>query len=239
MAYNTTDSTDFNLDLTDVVEEAFERAGGEVRSGYDLRAARRSLNLMLIEWVNRGLNFWTIDSSTIPMVSGTATYDLPLDTVDLLDFVIRTGTGTAQTDIYINRISSSQYANIPNKNSPGKPLQVWVERRTGANNSAGVAQPPRINVWPVPDVSSTYTFVYWRMRRIQDAGNGVNGQDVPFRFLPPLVAGLAYYIALKTPGAEQRAVALKAVYEEQYRLAAEEDRDRSTLRLVPAYPGIM
>ena len=229
----TTGTTAFLPDISEVVEEAFERAGKESRTGYDFRSARRSLNLLTIEWINRGLNLFTIDSNTITLVAGTATYTLPLDTVDLLDFNIRTGSGTTQQDITISRISSSQYSNIPNKNSTGRPLQVWVQRLTGATDNTAVVHAPQITLWPVPDTSIPYTFVYWRMRRIQDAGNGPNAMDIPFRFYPPLVAGLAYYIAMKIPGAEQRATALKLVYDEQFKLAAEEDRERAPVRFVP------
>ena len=231
-APQTTGTTAFEPDLSELIEEAFDRAGKESRTGYDFRSARRSLNLMSIEWINRGLNLWTIDSITIPLVSGTATYRLPLDTVDLIDFTVRTGSGATQQDITVSRISSSQYSNIPNKNSPGKPLQVWVQRLSGATDNSSVVHYPQITLWPVPN-DSIYTFVYWRMRRIQDAGNGQNGVDIPFRFYPPLVAGLAYYIAMKTPGQEDRAVALKGVYEEQFKLAAEEDRERAPVRFVP------
>jgi len=237
MAAKTTNTTDFNLDLNGLVEEAFERCGQELRSGYDMRTARRSLNLLTMEWANRGINMWTIEQGSIPLVYTTPTptisYNLPVDTVDLLDHVIRTGTGTNQTDINISRISVSTYAAIPNKNATGRPIEVWIQRLTGATNASGATVPPNINVWPSPDNSQTYTFVYWRLRRMQDAGNGINGQDIPFRFMPCMVAGLAYYLSLKIPGAESRIQMLKAEYQEQFEMAATEDREKASDRFVP------
>jgi|SRR6056300_618246 hypothetical protein len=212
----------FDLDLNNLVEEAFERCGVELRTGYDMRTARRSLNLLSIEWANRGINLWTIEEGSIALTDGTGTYNLPADTIDLLDHVIRTGTGTSQSDLSMTRISVSTYASIPNKNVEGRPIQVWIDRQ---------ADVPQINVWPVPDGS--YTFTYWRMRRIQDAGNGVNNQDIPFRMLPCLVAGLAYYLSLKIPEAMNRIEMLKASYEEQWTLASAEDREKASLRLAP------
>ena len=240
----TSGTNTFNLDLNNLIEEAFERAGIEVRTGYDFRTARRSLNLLTIEWANRGINLWTIEEGSIALTQGTITYPLPVDTIDLIEHVVRTQTGQEQTDININRISVSTYASIPNKNAQGRPIQVWIDRQSGArypingnepnttNTSTGV-NPPNINVWPAPDQSNYYTFVYWRMRRIQDAGNGVNTQDIPFRMLPCLVAGLAYYIAMKIPDALSRLEMLKMSYEEQWQLAAGEDREKAPLRLVP------
>lgn len=230
----TTATTTFNLDLNSLCEEAFERAGSEMRSGYDLKTARRSLNIMLIAWQNRGINLWTVDEGSIPLVAGTATYNLPLDTVDLLDHVVRTGSTTTQVDINISRISVSTYANIPNKNATGRPLQVYIDRQSGATGptpTSTVAY-PTITVWPVPD-NATYTFQYWRLRRIQDAGTGVNTQDVPYRFLPALVAGLAYYLSMKLPEAMARIPMLKEDYESEFALAAEEDREKAPWRLVP------
>ena len=229
----TTDSTGFNLDLNAIVEEAFERCGAELRSGYDLRTARRSLNLMLLDWANRGINLWTVEQGEIPLVYNVGTYDLPADTVDLLDHVIRTGTGTNQIDITITRISGSVYSAIPNKNANGRPIQVWIDRKSGATNAANVVQYPEVVIWPKPDNSTTYTLVYWRLRRLQEAGNGINAQDIPFRFLPCMVAGLAYMLSMKLPGAEARIQMLKAEYDEQWGLAAEEDRDKSPVRFVP------
>ena len=219
----TSGTTAFNMDFTEIAEEAWERAGREMRSGYDLRTARRSMNLMTIEWQNRGINLWTIDSGEISLVQGTAQYDLPADTIDLLEQVIRTGSGSQQQDLTISRISVSTYASIPNKTNTGRPIQVWIER---------LRDNPRINVWPVPE-SNDYTFKYWRMRRIQDAGSGVQTADMNFRFLPCLVAGLAYHIAMKVPELGERIGMLKQVYEEQFEIAAGEDREKTPARFVP------
>jgi hypothetical protein len=197
------------------------------------RTARRSLNLLTMDWANRGINMWTIEQGTQVLTYNSGTYDLPDDTVDLLDHVIRTGTGTTQVDINISRISVSTYAVIPNKNATGRPIEVWIERRTGATDSAGDAVSPRFTVWPKPDNSTTYTFVYWRLRRMQNAGDGINGQDIPFRMMPALVAGLAYYLSLKVPGAESRTQMLKAMYDEAWELASTEDREKAPIRLVP------
>ena len=228
----TTGTASFNLDLNLLIEEAFERCGAELRTGYDLRTARRSLNLLTIEWANKGINLWTIEQGSIPMVQGQISYDLPVDTIDLFDHVIRTQTGQAQTDININRISADTYLTIPNKNAQGRPIQVWINRQSGAQNPSGV-QAPNINVWPAPDQNNFYTFVYFRLRRIQDAGSGTTTQDIPFRFLPCLVAGLAYHLSLKIPGALERAVALKAMYDEAWQQAADEDREKAPLRIAP------
>ena len=172
----TSGTTAFNLDFTEIAEEAWERAGSEMRSGYDLRTARRSMNLLTIEWQNRGINLWTIDSGTVSLTTGTSQYTLPADTIDLLEQAIRTDSGntTKQSDINISRISVSTFSSIPNKLTRGRPVQVWIERLTDA---------PKINVWPVPD-SNDYTFVYWRMRRVEDAGSGIETADMNFRFLP-------------------------------------------------------
>jgi hypothetical protein len=240
MVAKTTDSTDFNLDLNNLVEEAFERCGQELRSGYDLRTARRSLNLLTIEWANRGTNLFTIEQGEVVLTYNDGTYDIPVDTIDLLDHVIRTGTGQNQQDINISRISVSTYAMIPNKNANGRPIQVWFQRKTGATDSTNTVQYPQIHVWPKPDNSQTYTFVYWRLRRIQDAGNGINGQDIPFRFLPAMVAGLAYYLSQKLPGVDPgRRGELKVDYEQAYELAGQEDRETAPVRFVPrvAYIG--
>lgn len=222
----TSNLTTFNLDLTELVEEAFERCGAELRSGYDLKTARRSLNLLFADWANRGINLWTVAQSSITLVPGTATYDLPEDTVDLLEHVIRTGSGNASTqaDLSITRISVSTYATIPNKLTQARPIQVYINRQ---------APIPTVTVWPIPDSSQTYTFVYWYLRRIQDAGTGVNTMDVPFRFIPCMVAGLAYYLALKLPDGLQRLETLKAQYDEAWDLASSEDREKAAIRLVP------
>lgn len=235
MAITTTVSgtSTFNLDLNNLVEEAFERCGSELRTGYDLRTARRSLNLLTIEWANRGINLWTIEQGSIPLVQGQIVYDLPVDTIDLLDHVVRTGTGQNQTDINITRISESTYLTIPNKNAQGRPIQVWINRQSGADYPTGIKY-PQINVWPTPEQNNYYTFVYYRLRRIQDAGEGgAHMQDIPFRFLPALVAGLSYYLSLKIPEAMNRIDMLKAAYEEAYQLAADEDREKAALRLAP------
>jgi hypothetical protein len=217
--------TTFNPDLTEIVEEAFERCGGELRTGYDLRTARRSLNLMFTDWANRGINMWTMEQGQQVLTPGTATYNLPADTVDLLDHVIRTGAGSASTqaDLTITRISEPTYATIPNKLQQARPIQIWIER----------LNTPRFTVWPVPDNSTTYTLVYWRLRRIQDAGGGVNTMDMPFRFYNAMVAGLSYYMAMKVPGALDRLGVLKAQYDEAWQLAADEDREKAAVRFVP------
>ena len=229
----TSGTSTFNLNLNDLVEEAFERCGAELRTGYDLRTARRSLNLLTIEWANRGINLWTIEQGSIPMVQGQIVYDLPIDTIDLLEHVVRTQTGEQQTDITINRISIDTYSTIPNKNAQGRPIQVWINRQSGADYPATGVKEPQINVWPAPDQSNYYTFVYWRLRRLQDAGDGVTTQDIPFRFLPCLVAGLAYHLSLKVPGALERSMGLKAQYEELWQQAADEDREKAPLRIAP------
>ena len=221
---------DFNMDFTEIAEEAFERAGQELRSGYDLRTARRSMNLLTIEWANRGINMWTIEQGTVALEQGTNTYDLPADTIDVLEHVIRTSPGSAssQTDLNISRISVSTYSTIPNKLTQARPIQVWVQR---------LRDNPKITVWPTPDqctlAAPYYTFVYWRLRRMQNAGTGVDTPDVSFRFLPALVAGLAYYIAMKSPEAQDRVTMLKQDYEQQYDLAAGEDREKAPVRFVP------
>ena len=221
----TSNTTAFDMNFTDIAEEAWERAGREMRSGYDLRTARRSMNLLTIEWQNRGINLWTIEEKTLSLTSGTYQYTLPADTIDLLEQTIRTNAGntSTQSDLTISRISVSTYASISTKLSSGRPLQVWVERLVDA---------PRINVWPVPD-SNDYTFVYWRMRRIEDAGSGVETADMNFRFLPCLVAGLAYQIAMKDPELATRLPILKTEYEEQFELAAGEDRDKTSASFTP------
>ena len=292
----------FNLDLTEIVEEAFERAGSELRTGYDLRTARRSLNLLFADWANRGINMWTFEQGTLTLTQGLATYALPTDTVDLLEHVIRTGAGSVstQSDLTITRISVSTYATIPNKLQQARPIQVWFQRLDGQTSSVGTTlngaitatdttitltstaglatngfvligsetvqygyisgnqlmncfrgqngttaashvtgtavysqNLPSVTVWPTPDGSQTYQFVYWRMRRIDDAGGGTRTMDVPFRFLPCLVAGLAYYLALKVENGAQRLDVLKAQYDDAWQLAAGEDQEHAALRFVP------
>jgi hypothetical protein len=298
----------FNLDLNDMVEEAFERAGSELRTGYDLRTARRSLNLLFADWANRGVNMWTFEQNTITLVTGQPTYALPDDTVDLLDHVIRTNANVAtnQADLTITRISMPTYATIPNKLIQGRPIQVWVQRLTGnssvlpgtvqattsatatsipvtslanvptagfitigteliaynettpadgatpayllnccrgqdgttaaqhnTSDAISLVQKNSITVWPTPNAGTTYQFVYWRMRRIQDAGGGTKTMDVPFRFVPCLAAGLAYYIALKVPEGLQRLDVLKQQYDEAWDRAAGEDQEKAAVRFVP------
>ena len=308
MATTTSGALGFNLDLTELVEEAFERAGSEMRTGYDLRTARRSLNIMFADWANRGINMWTIEPGSITLVPGQNTYALPNDTIDLLEHLIRTNANntTNQADLTITRISVSTYATIPNKLTQARPIQVWIQRYNGqtspisstltttitstsnsivvsdvtglpasgfvkidneiinygyitqttnavsgtlnncfrgqqntiaAGHTATAAvywqQVPAITVWPTPDNAQDYTFVYWRLRRTQDAGGGVNIMDVPFRFIPCMAAGLSYYIAGKVPQGMERLAMLKAQYDEAWELAAYEDHEKAALRLVP------
>jgi len=299
---NTSGQSGFNLDLTDLVEEAFERAGGELRTGYDLRTARRSLNIMFADWANRGINLWTIEQGTIDFVQGQNTYPLPNDTIDLLEHVIRTQANVASTqaDLTITRISVSTYATIPNKITQARPIQIWIHRYNGQTSPTGLTldgaitstatqitldsvvglpaagfikvdseiinysyisgntlyncfraqqntvaashadntavyweQVPAVTVWPTPDNAQQYTLVYWRLRRTQDAGGGVNVMDVPFRFIPCMAAGLAYYVAGKIPSGAERLGFLKAQYDEAWELAAQEDHEKAALRLVP------
>jgi hypothetical protein len=223
----TTGTTTFDLSLVEASEEAYERAGSELRGGYDLRTARRSLNLLMADWANRGVNLWTVASDSITLVAGTATYAIPDAAVDLIEQVIRTGAGNTatQADLTCSRISVSTYATIPNKLSVGRPLQVLVTRGQAGNS---------ITLWPVPDTATTYTFTFWYLRRMSDApltGNQTN--DVPYRFLPPLVAGLAYYIAMKIPEGQPRILMLKQMYDEAWDLASTEDREKAPIRLIP------
>ena len=298
----TTGSSIFNMDFTEIAEEAWERAGREMRSGYDLRTARRSMNLMTIEWQNKGINMWTMEQGFINLTPGLATYALPTDTIDLLEQVIRTGSNTASTqaDLTITRISVSTYATIPNKLQQARPIQVWVQRLSGEvnptssklastitatdititldtvvglagsgfirleaediyytyitgnvlggvfrgqNNTTAVThaattavyvpQLPAVTVWPTPDNSTPYQFVYWRLRRVQDAGAGAETADMNFRFLPALTAGLAYHIAVKTPELMPRIQMLKQIYDETFETAAGEDREKAAIRFVP------
>ena len=298
----------FNLQLPELVEEAFERCGGESRTGYDVRTARRSMNLLFADWANRGINMWTFEQDVITLAQGQPTYVIPDDTVDLLEHVIRTQQNIPnnQADLTITRISVSTYATIPNKLIQGRPIQLWIQRltantqptgvtvlnavgttdttiavstlaglpnagwitldneligynelqvaangnpayilnctrgqgnTTAATHSAGIAvlltQKNSVTVWPTPDGSTTWLLVYWRMRRVQDAGGGTNIPDVPFRFIPALVAGLSYYMALKVPGALERLQVLKAQYDEAWELAAAEDHEKAAVRFVP------
>jgi len=299
----TTGTTAFNLDINDLIEEAFERCGQELRTGYNFRTARRSLNLLTIEWANRGLNFWTVEQGQIPLVTGQAIYPMPADTINLLDTVIRQNNSTTnQTDINISSISESTYMSLPNKLAQGRPIQYWFNRQSaqenlstitlsgnitstattitvssvanlatagfikidnetisypnivgnqlvncarGQNNTTAASHTsgavltiqniPAVNVWPTPNApGDQYTFVYYRMRRIQDAGTGTSVQDIPFRFIPCMVAGLALQLSMKLPDVDpQRIMALKADYEQQWDMASAEDRDTSPLRFVP------
>ena len=302
---STSGSTSFNLDLNNIVEEAFERCGLELRDGYDLRTARRSLNLLSMEWANRGINLWTVEQQTIPMVTGQPIYPLPVDTVDILDAVIRTQNGSTsnQIDINISRIAEPTYMSIPNKLATGRPIQMYVNRQTGMSNatlitldgtisatdttitlsstanlasvgfikidnetisysniignqlvncyrgqnnttaaahttgaSITVQNLPCVNLWPTPNPpGNQYTFVYYRLRRQQDAGTaGSFEQDIPFRLMPALIAGLAYQLSMKKPEvAPDRIMMLKQDYEQQFQLAADEDRDKASVRFVP------
>ncbi len=300
---STTGTTSFNLDMNDLIEEAFERVGKELRTGYDFKTARRSLNLLTIEWANRGINLWTVEQGVIPMVTGQAMYPYPADTIDLMDMVIRQNNGTSnQIDINISRIAEPTYMSLPNKLAQGRPIQVYINRQSGqenlsdallsanisstattidltstsgltssgfikidnetisypningnqlincargqngttaaahtANATVTVQNLPCINVWPTPNSpGSQYTFVYYRLRRIQDAGSGIYVQDIPFRFIPCMVAGLAYQLSTKLPDVDMNRIPmLKMDYEEQFRLAAEEDREKAPIRFVP------
>jgi|TARA_B100000927_G_scaffold278812_1_gene261839 hypothetical protein len=222
----TSGTTAFDMDFTEIAEEAWERAGREMRSGYDLRTARRSMNLMTIEWQNRGINLWTIEEGTVTLTKGSSQYTLPADTIDLIEQVIRTNSGntSTQSDLTLNRIGVSTFASIPNKLTEGRPIQMWIDRQRDA---------PVLNLWPVPDKNDTYIIAYWRIRRIQDAGSGVQTADMNYRFLPCLVAGLAYNIALKVPELMDRVPMLKTVYEEAFALAAAEDREKTSDYYVP------
>jgi hypothetical protein len=299
---STSGTSAFTLNLNEIVEEAFERAGGQLRSGYDLRTARRSLNLLFADWANRGINLWTVEQGSFTLTPGLMTYPLPVDTVDLLEHVIRTqaNNSATQADLTITRISVSTYATIPNKLTQARPIQIYVNRQSGnagptgltlngginavvtsitlsstvglpasgyvkigsetifysyivgnvltncfrgqnnttaASHLTGVAvslqQLPCVTLWPVPDDSQTYTLVYWRMRRIQDASTGITDFDIPFRFITCLTAGLSYYLALKIPEGMGRLDILKSMYDEAWDLAAGEDREKAADRLVP------
>jgi hypothetical protein len=242
MAYSTA-TTSFNPDLNEIFEEAFERCGLELRTGYDFRTARRSLNFLIGDWANRGINLWTIEQGYINLEQGVTTYNLPDDTVDLIEHVIRTdsGQGPNQTDLNITRISVSTYSTIPNKLAQGRPIQVWINRQSGQKVGSDLetaAKHPQINVWPAPDQGTTtepyYVFYYWRLKRVYDAGTGTNIIDIPFRFQNCLVAGLAYMLAVKKPEvAPERVAGLKAMYDEAWEWASTEDREKAADRLVP------
>jgi hypothetical protein len=210
-------STDFELDVAEYVEEAFERCGLEARTGYDLKTAKRSLNIMFADWANRGLNQWTIKERTLTVVEGQRVYPLDADIIDVLAVVVRRGT----TDYTIDRVSRDQYLSIPTKESTGRVTQFFLNRQIT----------PDLQVWPVPD-NATDVLVYNCLTRIDDADTMTNTVDVPFRFYPCLSAGLAYYISLKR--APERVQMLKAVYEEEMRRAIDEDRDRASFQISPS-----
>lgn len=213
----------FNLNVLEIIEEAYERVGAELRSGYDLRTARRSLNLLTLEWANKGFNLWTLEQVTLPLSKGTTSYTLPADTIDIVEQSIRQTLGGQVTDLLISRVGVGVYAAIPNKSTQGRPNQIYVERLPDA---------PVIKVWPVPS-DDTYTLLYWRLRRMDTLNNSNATADIPFRFLPALIAGLAYYLSMKVEGGMQRMQVLKAAYDEQWQLASEEDRDRAPVRFIP------
>lgn len=217
----TSGTTTFNLDFDDLIEEAYERCGLESRTGYDLRTARRSLNIMFMEWANRGLNLWTIEQRSLALVAGTAQYNLPADTVNILSAVVRTGSGETQQDITLDRISQNEYLHVPDKLSQSRPSQFYLQRTAT----------PVLFIYPAPDATSAYTFQYYTVRRIQDVGALTNTSDVVFRFLPALVAGLSYHLAVKK--APDRVVVLKQLYEEEFARAAMEDRDTASVYLTP------
>lgn len=219
-------------DLPELFEEAFERAGLEMRSGYDLKTARRSLNIMTLEWANRGLNLFTIEAGTQAINAGTKTYTMPTGTIDLIEHQLRTGSGTSQTDTYLERVSVSNYAQLTNKETTGRPTQVYVQRLSNATT---------VTLWPVPDNTTTYTLVYYRLKFIDGLSSGIGGEvtTVPPRFVPALVAGLAYYIACKKPQSQSLIPMLKQEYEDQFALAAEEDRDRASVMFVPFSSFVM
>ena len=218
-------SKDFELDVADYVEEAFERCGLELRTGYDLKTATRSLNLMLAEWSNRGLNQWTVAQKTIPMVADTTIYDVdsttPTATIDVLDVFIRETIGGTATDVPLSRMSRAEYSHVATKSTTGKPNQFYVNKLLS----------PTITVWPAPDKSSTYTVYVNALTRMDDADAGANTMQVPFRFYPCLAAGLAYYIALKK--APDRVQMLKSMYEEEFDRALSQDEERASFRVSP------
>ena len=211
-------STDFELDVVEYIEEAFERCGLEVRTGYDLKTARRSLNLMLAEWANRGLNQWTIKQRTLSLVKSDGEYDLGTDIIDVLSVVVRRD----NTDFSVERISRDTYLSIPNKTTEGRTNQFFLDRQIT----------PNLKIWPVPE-NSTDVIYYDALTRVDDADTQINTLDVPFRFYPCLAAGLAYYIAMKK--APERIQLLKAAYEEEFQRAMTEDRDRASFNVVPQF----
>lgn len=223
----TSGTTSFNPAISEVIEEAYERIGVEVRTGYQFKTARRSLNYLLADWANKGLNLWTVEQGEVPLLVGVGDYDLPSDTVDLIETVVRQNQGSQynQVDLQIQRISVSTWATIPNKLSQGRPIQIFVDRQSPT---------PVARIWPRPNVGG-YTLVYWRLRRLDDAGNsGTLTLDIPFRFLEAMTAGLAYHLAVKDPMAENRVPMLKQMYDEAFYIASTEDRQRVSVRFVPS-----
>lgn len=222
----TSGTSAWNLEIIDLIEEAYERAGLEARTGYDFRTARRSLNIISAEWSNRGLNLWTVQENSLVLTPGVKTYTLADDTIDIIETIIRTTTSGSALDYTVSRIGVGDYATLPNKNTTGRPLQIYVDRQVQ----------PTITLWPVPDLP--YTIIYWTMRRIQDATTATDVMDMPVRFVPALIAGLAFHIAMKRPEAANRVPMLKQEYMEQFQLAADEDRGREPARFVPwmSYP---
>ena len=223
----TSGTTLFNPDLSEIIEEAYERIGLEIRTGYQFKTARRSLNYLLTSWANQGINLWTVTAADITLTQGEGIYDLPADCVDIIEHVIRQNQGSQynQTDLIIPRIALPTYAAIPNKLAQGRPVQVYVNRQTPI---------PQINIWPTPNQSG-YIFHYWYLRRLDDAGaNGSVTQEVPFRFYEALTAGLAYQLSMKQPDLDtNRIQILKANYDEVFQLAKDEDRDKAPVRFVP------
>ena len=217
----TSGTATFNLDFEELIEEAYERCGIETRTGFEMRTGRRSLNLMFMDWANRGLNLWTIEQRSLELVAGTAQYDLPADTVNILSAVVRTGSGTTQQDITLDRISQNEYLHVPDKLVQARPSQYFLQR----------TNTPVLFIYPAANATSMYTFQYYAIRRIQDVGAYGNTSDVVFRFIPALAAGLAYYLSLKK--APERTTMLKQLYEEEFMRAASEDRDTASVYLTP------
>lgn len=215
----TSGTTDFNLSIDDLIEEAFERCGMRPTTGYHLTSARRSLNLLFLDWANRGLNLWTIEQATYTLTQGVNEISLSTDTVNVLEAIIRQNSQGINTDVYIQRISREDWLNVPDKTTQARPAQFYVQR----------TNTPKVFFYPAAD--QTYTFVYYRIRRMQDAGAYTNTADVNFRFLPCLTSGLAYQLSLKF--APDRTPALKAIYEEDFNRAAMEDRDTASVQFVP------
>jgi hypothetical protein len=215
----TSGTATFDLNIEELVEEAFERCGMRVTTGYQLSSARRSLNLLFLDWANRGLNLWTIEQATYSLTTGSPSFALPVTTINVISAVIRDPSVSPSADITIDRISREEYLNVPDKTTRARPAQYYVER----------SNTPTVYLYPAPD--KTYTFVYYKIRRIQDAGAYTNTADVNFRFLPCMVSGLAYYLSIKF--APERAAALKAIYDEDFARAAAEDRDTASVQFVP------